>query len=332
MRHLLIYSFLFILLSCIASAQAGPLIPVEDFGNNPGDIKMYKYVPAEIPANAPLVVSLHGCQQDAETYSHAGWIELANKWKFYLVFPEQSTTNNIYRCWNWFEADNTRRGHGEVESIIEMIEKMKASYSIDAGRIYIEGLSAGGWLVPELLASYPDIFAGGATNAGGPAFCAVVEKYYWDFFSWWYLYTGGLNASRCMTGIDKSPQAWGDRVRDDGYNGYNGKWPVISIWQGSADHTVNKINQQELVDQWTNLQGIDEVADRQEKLGPGENITHTEYQNNAGKVLVETWLIPGMSHGTAIDPDHGCGEESEYILDEGICAVDHIAHFWGLDN
>ena len=328
----IILSIIFILSLAVSYAHAGTLTPVQDFGNNPGAIKMYKYVPVDMPANAPLVVSLHGCLQDAETYSRAGWIELANEWKFYLVFPEQNSSNNVYRCWNWFEAGNSKRGHGEIESIIEMIDKMKNDYSINAGRVYAEGLSAGGWMVTELLASYPDVFAGGATNAGGPAFCAMTEKYYWDVFGWWYLYFAGLNSEKCMAGIDKSPAAWGDLVRDEGYSGFSGHWPVISIWQGSADHTVNKTNQQELVDQWTDVHGIDQVPDRQEQLGPDAAIIHTEYQNNAGKVLVETWSIPGMAHGTAIDPEHGCGEESDYILDEGICAVRRIGRFWGLDK
>lgn len=325
-----ISSILFILSLGLSFAHAGTLTLVKDFGNNPGVIKMYKYVPADMPANAPLVVSLHGCLQDAETYSRVGWTELADTWKFYLVFPEQNISNNLYRCWNWFAADNTRRGHGEIESIIEMIDNMQAGYSIDGNRIYIEGLSAGGWMVAELLASYPDVFAGGATNAGGPAYCAMTEKYYWDVFGWWYLYFSGLNSENCMDGIDKSPAEWGDLVRDEGYSGFSGPWPIISIWQGSADHTVNKANQQELVDQWTNVHAIDEVPDRQENTGPGGSVIHTEYQNNAGTVLVETWLVPGMEHGTAIDPEHGCGEESEYIVDAGICAVRRIGLFWGL--
>jgi poly(3-hydroxybutyrate) depolymerase len=318
----------------LTSVQAATLTLVEEFGDNPADIKMYIYVPAHMPAQAPLVVSLHGCTQDAETYSHAGWIKLAEKWKFYLVFPEQTTANNIYRCWNWYEADNNHRGRGEAESIMEMIAKMKSDYSIDVRRIYVEGLSAGGWMASDLLASWPDVFAGGATIAGGPAFCAMTERYYWDYFGWWYNYFGVYNSQQCMAGTDKTPAEWGDLVREEGYKEFNGHWPVISIWQGSADDTVRKINQQELLDQWTNVQGIDEVPDKQEKLGPNTNVIHNEYQDHAGKALVETWLIPGMTHGTsiAVDAEHSCGEEGDYILNEGICAVRQIAHFWGLDK
>lgn len=295
---------------------------------------MYKYVPENVRPNAPLVVSLHGCLQDAETYSNVGWKELADKWKFYIIFPEQNISNNVYRCWNWFQAEDIKRGHGETKSIIEMIDRMKADYSIDDNRIYIEGLSAGGWMVPVMLASYPDVFAGGATNAGGPAFCALTEKYFWDFFGWWNLTVGGLRSKKCMEGADKSPGEWGELVRKEGYSGYSGTWPIISVWQGSTDRTVNKINQQELVDQWTNVHGIDLMPDREEEVDPNSRVIHKEYHNSEGKVLVETYLIPDMKHGTpiAVDSEHSCGKESEYILDEGICAVGQIGLFWGLDN
>jgi poly(3-hydroxybutyrate) depolymerase len=330
----LILSILSILLLSLSFAYAGTITLVQNFGSNPGEIKMYKYVPENVHSNAPLVVSLHGCLQDAETYSNVGWKELADKWKFYIVFPEQNIDNNPYRCWNWFQSDDIRRGHGETKSIIEMIDKMKTDYSIDDSRIYIEGLSAGGWMVPAILASYPDVFAGGATNAGGPAFCALTEKYFWDFFGWWNLYVGGWRSKKCMDGIDKLPSEWGDLVRNKGYSGYSGSWPIISIWQGSADRTVNKINQQELVEQWTNVHGIDLMFDREEKLDADSGVIHKEYHNSEGKVLVETYLISGMKHGAPIaaDSEHSCGEESEYILNEGICGVRQIGLFWGLNK
>jgi len=330
----LIVSILFILSLGLSFAQAETLTPVPGFGDNPGRIKMYKYVPEDIPANAPLVVSLHGCRQDAETYSRAGWKALAEEWKFYLIFPEQTLSNNPYRCWNWFEADNIHRGHGEIQSIIEMIDKMKTNHAIDASRIFIEGLSAGGYLTSILLATYPDVFAGGATNAGGPAFCAMTERYFWDFWGWWYSNSAIRNAEKCIRGTDKSPREWSDLVREEGYDNFNGPWPIISIWHGAADKRVAKMNQQELVDQWTDVHGIDQTADKQEPVGANGNIIHNEYHDQQGTVLVETWLIPGMSHGTPIevDSEHSCGEEDDYILDEGICAVRKIGQFWGLDE
>lgn len=323
---------LIIITLAFSPIRAESLTPVEDFGDNPGNIRMYKYVPEEVPPDAPLVVSLHGCTQDAGIHSKNGWLDVADELKFYLVFPEQKVINNPYRCWNWFEAENTRRGEGEIYSIIEMIERMQADHSIDTDRIYVEGLSAGGWLVPILLAAYPDVFTGGATSGGGPAYCAMTEKYFWDVFNWWYSYYALQNAEECMEGTDKSPEDWGDLLRNNGYVNYDGPWPVISIWHGGDDDRVDEENQQELVDQWTNIHDIDLEPDKEEIDPPGSGIKHVEYHDSAGRVLVESWLIPDMGHGIPIAVEQNCGEESKYILDAGICAVRRIAEFWNLNN
>ena len=52
---------------------------------------MWKYVPAGMPQNAPLVLALHACTQQAADYVKAGWNTLADKYKFYVVYPEQTT-------------------------------------------------------------------------------------------------------------------------------------------------------------------------------------------------------------------------------------------------
>ena len=191
-----------------------------------------------------------------------------------------------------------------------------------------------GWMVPALLASYPDVFAGGAINAGGPAFCAMTQKYFWDFFGWWNLWDGYRKAKKCMDGIDKSPSEWGDLVRNKGYRDYSGSWPIVSLWHGAADRVVDVVNQQELVDQWTNVHGIDAMFDATETLGTDANVIHQEYRNSEGQALVETYIISGMTHGAPIrvDPEYRCGRESEYILDEGICGVRQIGFFWDLDK
>src|SRR3954452_22108957 len=44
----------------LGQLQSG-LTAVASFGSNPGNLKMWKYVPAGMPANAPLVVAMHGC-------------------------------------------------------------------------------------------------------------------------------------------------------------------------------------------------------------------------------------------------------------------------------
>ena len=55
-------------------------IEVTGFGSNPGNLRMFKYVP-NLRATPALVVALHGCQQQASAYDdETGWTKLA-EWK-----------------------------------------------------------------------------------------------------------------------------------------------------------------------------------------------------------------------------------------------------------
>ena len=81
---------------CCPSGERAPgrhrsLTQVTSFGSNPGGLRMWKYVPSGMPPNAPLVLALHACSQQAADYVKAGWNELADKYKFYVVYPEQTT-------------------------------------------------------------------------------------------------------------------------------------------------------------------------------------------------------------------------------------------------
>ena len=296
------------------------LTQVTSFGTNPGALTMWKYVPAGMPANAPLVVALHGCTQTAAAYEGAGWNNLADVWKFYVVYPEQVSGNNSSRCFNWFEPGDIARGQGEALSIKQMVDKMKLDHSIDPSRVYVTGLSAGGAFSSVMAAAYPDVFAGAAIMAGIPYKCAGTMN---DAFS-------------CMNpGKDQTPAAWGNLVRG-AYSGYTGAFPRISIWHGTSDNTVKPTNMTELVDQWTHVHGIDATADVSDTVN---GYPHKVYQDSTGKARVETYALTSMGHATAVDPQFkfpnstlGCGTAGAYLEDRDICSTYHVGRFFGLDN
>jgi poly(hydroxyalkanoate) depolymerase family esterase len=301
-------------LMAMSAPSAYALTAVTSFGTNPGNLLMYKHVPASMPANAPLVVAMHGCTQSAAAYEATGWTQLANNNKFYVVYPEQQSGNNQNKCFNWFEPGDIARGQGEALSIKQMVDNMKANYSIDPSRVYVTGLSAGGYFVNVMLATYPDVFAGGAPFSGGPYKCALTMN----------------DAFTCMSpGIDKTPTAWGDLARG-GYSGYTGRKPIVSIWHGDADYTVKQMNQVEEMQQWTNYHGIDQTAEVSDTVA---GFPHKVYKDASGNALVETYTITGMGHGTPVDPGTGslqCGTAGAYILDVNICSSYYVAKFWGL--
>ncbi|MBV1799135.1 PHB depolymerase family esterase [Siccirubricoccus sp. G192] len=129
-----------------ATRTAAPhLTEVQDFGPNPGALRMLSFVPEGLPEGAPLVVALHGCTQNAAGYDRGcGWSDLARQLGFALLLPEQRQANNPNRCFNWFEPGDTARDAGEAASIRQMVAHMLAAHRLDPRRVFVTGLSAGG--------------------------------------------------------------------------------------------------------------------------------------------------------------------------------------------
>ena len=139
------------------------------FGPNPGNLRMLVHVPERLPRMAPLVVALHGCSQTADEYDYGtGWSSLANRLGFAVVYPEQQPTNNPKNCFSWFLPGDIARGHGEALSIQQMVEHAIATFGVDRRRVFVTGLSAGGAMAAVMLATYPEVFAGGAIMPDSP--------------------------------------------------------------------------------------------------------------------------------------------------------------------
>src|SRR4029078_2311652 len=151
------------------AARPTHLIEIAKVGSNPGNLRLHAYVPNVVGPSPPLVVALHGCTQTADSYDQGtGWSDLADRLGFILVFPEQQPANNPKNCFSWFLPGDTTRDSGEALSIRQMIAKALAEFEVDRSRIFVTGLSAGGAMASVMLATYPEIFAGGAIVAGLP--------------------------------------------------------------------------------------------------------------------------------------------------------------------
>jgi poly(hydroxyalkanoate) depolymerase family esterase len=306
-----------LLVAATVSTVDAALTPVASFGSNPGALKMYKYVPASLPANRPLVVVLHGCSQTAASMEVAGWNKLADQYQFAVLYPEQTSSNNPISCFNWAgeygDLANLTRGQGENQSIIEMIDTMKTSHGIDAAKVYLVGFSAGGAFVPVLLSTWPERFAAASIMEGIPFKCA----------------TSVNGAYSCQSpGVNKGAQEWGDLVRA-AYT-HSGARPRIQIWHGTGDTIVVPLNQTELAEQWTNVFGTDMTIDETEMIGTGAK---REAWKMGSTVVVESYTITGMAHavatgneGTTMCP----ATTGAYFENKGICSTLRAARFFGL--
>lgn len=295
--------------------SSSPLQEVTDFGDNPGALRMFAFVPAEWQKPRALVVVLHGCGQTAAAYDlGAGWSTLARHYGFALVMPQQQRANNANTCFNWFNPEDTARDSGEPRSIREMIAYMVKAHRIDAKRVFITGLSAGGGMTSVMLATYPEVFAAGAVIAGLP-------------------YGIASNLREALDGMFHSParpaRELGDLVRSA--SDHRGPWPKVSVWHGSADRTVNPGNANEIVKQWLDLHDLSVDAPMAETIVDG--YPRQAWWDRDGETLVESYAITDMAHGTPLglaDNDQRYGVEGAFLIEAGISSSYHIAKFFGL--
>ena len=294
----------------------GRLSDFDGFGSNPGNLRARIFVPDKLARPASLVVVLHGCTQDAAAYDRgSGWSVLAARHGFALLFPEQQRANNPNLCFNWFRPSDTARDSGEAASIRQMIARMCEEYPIDPGRIFITGLSAGGAMASAMLATYPELFAGGAIIAGIAYGCAGTVG----------------QAFECMGGRTSTPATvLGDNVRRA--SSHPGPWPRVSVWHGSNDSTVTASNGDDIVKQWLNVQGLRAKPHVVETV---DGYPYRAWQGKGGTPLVEQYVITGMGHGTPLAPGDGAGRSGAagpHMLDVAISSTDRIAASWGLTD
>jgi poly(hydroxyalkanoate) depolymerase family esterase len=118
---------------------------------------------------APLVCMLHGCTQDAASFAGATRMNAeADRHGFVVVYPQQGRADNPQGCWNWFVPEHQGREAGEPAWIAGAVREAAAAApaTIDARRVFVAGLSAGGAMAAVLARAYPDVFAAAAVHSG----------------------------------------------------------------------------------------------------------------------------------------------------------------------
>lgn len=276
------------------------------FEPNPGNLRLLVHIPRGLKAGAPLVVVLHGCGQTAAGYAMgAGWYALAEELGFAVLAPEQKAVNNPNTCFDWFNPEDITRGQGEAASIAAMIGSVVETYKLDARRVFMTGLSAGGAMTAAMLATYPELFAGGAIIGGLP-FGAALNVH------------EALNAMRSAP--LRSPQEWGDAVR--AVTPTPASWPKVSIWHGALDAVVNISNAQASVAQWADLNGLALTDARQDMVDGAVRLSWGD--------RLELYTLPMLGHGVPIE-SQDLGSPAPFILEAGISSARRICAFWGLE-
>jgi poly(hydroxyalkanoate) depolymerase family esterase len=248
------------------------------------------YVPAQaaavdaLDARLPLLVMLHGCQQDAPDFARGtGMNELAATTPFMVLYPEQPAKANQMRCWNWFDTAHQGHSAGEPAMLATLTRLIIARYPVDESRVYIAGLSAGGAMAAIVAAHYPELFAALGVHSGLPTGAAnnVMSAFQ-------AMRVGGQH--RKLTG----PQALEHRM------------PTI-VFHGSADTTVHPDNSQSIVQAAKAALTASGLALQHSEalLSPpsaDESLRQAKrsvYKGDDGRSFIEHWSIVGSPHAWA---------------------------------
>ncbi len=162
-----------------ASPSTEKLYQPRVFSNDKGEMLPYRllrpisYDPSK---KYPLVVFYHGAGERgtdnaAQLRNCATYFikpEVMDKFPAFVVFPQCPWKQR------WVEVDWERDSHTQpaepgqaMRLSVELIERLLKQYSIDNRRIYLSGVSMGGFAVWDLIARYPDMFAAAVPICGG---------------------------------------------------------------------------------------------------------------------------------------------------------------------
>ena len=229
------------------------------------------FVPRTRASQAPLVVALHGCTQTAESFARStGFDAAAERYGALVLYPEQSTTANPSRCWNWFLREHQDRSAGEPAAILALIADVVRRQDVDASRVFVCGLSAGGAMAAILADQAPDVFAAAGISAGVPLRAAATLD----------------DAYHAMAG--RSVPALGERPRASEFARMR-----VTIWTGADDRVVAPSNATELALQFAALMGLDGSAPAPAFDGGAALL---RWHDAGGATRVETRTIAGMGH------------------------------------
>ena len=235
----------------------------------------------------PLIVMLHGCTQTPDDFATGTRMNmLAEERACFVVYPAQTQSANVSKCWNWFQASNQRRDQGEPAIIAGLVRELLLTYDLDRERVYVGGLSAGGAMAVILGRAYPELFAAIGVHSGLPygaahdlpsAFAAMHQR----------------DTSGASIAQRENPQAW------------RGEIPTI-VFHGDRDTTVHPCNGEKVASQNAGASAFNAgdgptatVATEETCAGgiPGaHSYTRRLFKDVTGKIVGEYWLVHGAAH------------------------------------
>ncbi len=224
--------------------------------------RLYRPAGARAGQRLPLMVMLHGCGQDANSFATSTRMNsLAQHEGFWVLYPEQDRLSNIQGCWNWFETDSGR-AYGEVGLIMAAIDQVLTLYPVDRARVAVAGLSAGASMAALVATRHPQRFQAVVMHSGIPPGVAP----------------SGLSALGAMRGSRKSA------LPSTTTNARAHPWPPLLVIHGTQDMVVNITHAQAAVQLWAG--GVSTAAASPARIsqrGKRHPAAVTDYKQGTGR-------------------------------------------------
>jgi poly(hydroxyalkanoate) depolymerase family esterase len=236
------------------------------------------YVPSGGTGRAlPLVVMLHGGSQDAAAFAAAtGMNDLAERQSFLVAYPEQPSSANPGKYWNWFAPAHQLRDAGEPSLIAGITREVMDRHPVAATQVYVAGFSAGGAMAAVMAAVYPDLYAAVGVHSG-------------------VAYAVAQDAASALAAMKRGPSRPAHSP--------SSAVPLI-VFHGDRDTTVAQANAEGLIDQILAAGSPDDgpapapvEATTGGQVPGGHAYTRTSYGGATGTVLAERWTVHQSGHG-----------------------------------
>lgn len=248
-------------------------------------------------AGVPLIVMLHGCDQNATLFAQGTRMnELAELKGYAVLYPQQSLAAHAQRCWKWYDRA-TQQGGGDVALIVGIVARVAQSYPIDRSRIYICGISAGAAMANIVALNHPELFAGQGLHSA-PVFGAAHNA------------AGALAVMRHGAGAHAEKALAEVLARRPAFP----SMPTILI-QGEADRVVYSCNQEQLARQSMLLNGLAPTGPARLSHKAGTSRSHPYDLRDVyrgRKLMLRVARVAGLGHAWS-----GGDERHAYHCDSG---------------
>jgi poly(hydroxyalkanoate) depolymerase family esterase len=298
------------LLACVpgvAAAAPDPPDPGQTTSgtvtSNGTDYEYLLYTPTSyVPGRAaPLLVMVHGCQTTAEQQLKANlYNPIAEREGFVVLYPDVDALGRAQpgpanQCWKFPYPPSWSRDNSDAAGIADMTRAVMAKMAIDPERVYLVGMSAGGFMTSIEAAAYPDLFAAVGISAAGAYADAAC--------------TGTGTGIPVTTSAQLAFDQMGPRAR------------IVPrfVIGGDADQGIPPACADKAFEQGLRTNNLvlgasqdgpialTPAAVRKEQKPGGYAYTVKSYRDPAGCLIGERWLVHGMNHfwsGGTTDPKY----------------------------